>query len=637
MATLLGQAFWPGAVGCISCSYTCSHGVTPGIATLEIPEQDSSKIKSYGTLVITDGARTIKLPRARVVGINYNQSESGRSIVLSIADRRWMYQYGAITGNWNQVDQYPDPSLFPAGNFSLQGSPYVPGTYRLASDLIDDCFAALNESNYIVPTPPNVVLPVQWDSENPGQALAGILDQIGFRLCYSPVVDGMLVAPAGQGLTLPSNIPFTTNHPSISLPTKPNVIQLVGGDALFFDQLALEPVGMEYDGTFKPIAQLSYAPPLGDPDPDFGGSLGGWGYCNPVTMATVVATPQLTKLQAIELAKQYVWRTFRVKMVDVSEAYQKVEPPGPIVAGYGPIQYRQQIILQPSIIGSTKELNGQPSSKDAYVTGSIYVTENAGSVPLGLAKNISYGNTQQLNPIPLPYKPIIGVARQIVSFDRQMFRNGGSGRRTKYMPPRLYLYTSFKIQNVIGRVPVRFVYGANFGGTSGGDDDNPNIQGGTPELGCPPQVLRHPELVLTTFATRDPSKQVTSVGNNLNDLRSAAQYYIDAANQQYQPQLAIDRTYAGIWPISPDGAIRQVTWSVGGGRPATTQASLNSEHNYYVPQYPERRRNEAAKDWADKEALRQLSNSTGTNASGSGGQGVAALLNKLPIFPIGIW
>lgn len=610
MATIMGVAAWPGAVGFISCQYTCSHGITPGIACLEIPEQNVNNLKSYGTLVITDGNRKINLPRCRIVSINYQQSTSGgRSIVLSIADRRWMWQYGFIIGNWNQVDQYPDPSLQPPGQYWLQGGPYVPGTYRLASDLIADCFAAMRETNYLISTPPNVPLPVQWDADNPAQALQGILDHIGYRICYQPATDTVLVAPAGQGRTLPDNLPYTTNHPSVSLPTKPNVIQVVGGDSLFYDQLLLEPVGMDYDGSFKPLDQLSYAPETGGMDTVFGGVLGGWGNCPPSTMGTVQATSQLTKLQAIELAKQYVWRTFRVKMVDVSTG----KAPGPNVAGFGPIQARQQIILQPSIVGSTKELNGQPSSKPAFVTGSVYVAGMGGGVNFGINKDIVAGNTAQFCVVPLPWEPTIDVLRQLVMFPRQMFIQQSKPLvfgtfSTKIFPPIIYLYTSFKIQDIIGRVPVKFFFGANYSGgiVSGSDDDSSDIQPGLPELGCPPQVLRHPELIYTSIALRDQNKKVVSLTDNLTDLTSTAQYYLDSANAQYNPQLALDRTYGGVWPISPDGAIRQVTWRVGGGQPATTQASMNSEHNFFIPQYPERRRNEAAKQWADKEAERQL-------------------------------
>ena len=64
-----------------------------------------------------------------------------------------------------------------------------------------------------------------------------------------------------------------------------------------------------------------------------------------------------------------------------------------------------------------------------------------------------------------------------------------------------------------------------------------------------------------------------------------------------------------------DGAIRQVTWTVGGGQPATTRASLNTEHAYYLPSYPEKRRNDLALSMARQIAFKALQ----TNGQWRGG------------------
>jgi hypothetical protein len=605
-----------------------------------VPEQDLSNCPGYGTLTITDNNRTISLPRCRVSAVNFEQSGQGRTIILSIQDRRWQFSYSYVTGAWNQIDSFPNPDFYPPGIFTLQGSPIAPGTYRKFSDLIDDCFAALGETNYSVVNPPSVALPVQWECEKPAHALQGLLDQIGYRLCYQPATDSFLVAPAGVGNSLPDNLPFLNNHPNISIPVQPNIIQIIGGHALFYDQLLLEPVGIDFDGTVRPLASLSYSPNPKEP-------WGGWLTCPPSSMGTVQATPQLTKLQAIELAKQFVWRTFRVAMCDVATG----KGPGPNIAGYpNPIQYRQQIVLQPAIYGSTKELNGQPTTKPAFVTGAVHVTGMGGGVPLGLAKGIIDGNTSQYSQIPFPEYPTIDVARQIVTFSRQMFTayplsrgndgnfnvpeplrivpasGGGAafaglGFTPLVGPPILYLNTSFKIQNAIGRIVARFMMGANFSGVVVSQDQNgdPIVQQGLPDIGCPPQALVHPELVYTSWATRDANKQVLSTSNNLGDLVPAAKYYIAAAAAMYETKGALDRTYAGVQLLSPDGAIQQVTWRVGGGQPCTTQASLNTEHNYHLPPYPERRRNEAASNWAWKNALFQLQNGQAVTPANQGG------------------
>ena len=53
--------------------------------------------------------------------------------------------------------------------------------------------------------------------------------------------------------------------------------------------------------------------------------------------------------------------------------------------------------------------------------------------------------------------------------------------------------------------------------------------------------------------------------------------------------------YAGIVPISPDGAIQQVEWS-GGLSGCVTRASRNSEFSLVVAPYHERRQAERRRD-----------------------------------------
>ena len=107
-----------------------------------------------------------------------------------------------------------------------------------------------------------------------------------------------------------------------------------------------------------------------------------------------------------------------------------------------------------------------------------------------------------------------------------------------------------------------------------------------------PGVLRHPEMVRVVKAVRNSNTDfaVAAVTDNTADLDRPAADYLDAANARHQGEEATDVTFAGIVPLEPDGAIRQITWSVGGGQPATTRASRNSEHAEYLPPYPERRR-----------------------------------------------
>ena len=591
---IFGQAFWPGVQGFISCTYTVSHGTGASAATLEIPEQDVRGILSYGTLEINDGVGVVRIRRARLADIAFNSSPTGgRTIVLTIVDRRWMWRYGSIDGNWNQIDPYPDIESFPPGDFVISGGPYAPGTYRVAANLMKDCLVAMNEiTDPLISPAPIVATPVQWNAENPAQALAEVCNAVGYRVCYQPNADRVLCAPAGQGALLLDSLPIIANHPVLALPTRPATIQLIGGDTLYHDYLALEPVGLERDGTIKRLDALSYKPK------------NGWASCDPNTMGLVQATAELTQLEAIELAKRYVWRTFRVKRVDVATG----AAPGPNVGGFGLIDDRKQIVLGSQIFFNLKRIDGQPDNEPAYIVGSVYIPPIPGAVTSGmvnLAKG-AFGNTIKGSGVRLPFKPQVDTARGLVTFDRQLYQNLSLPPSTAVNigPPDIAIYTSFSIRSLVGWIPQRFVWG----GTLPGQVD----------LGCPPETIRRPDLVKIVRAIRNSKDlSLASVGNNLDDLIPPANYYLEAANQKYEIGAATDRTYAGIVPIDPDGAIQQVTWSVGGGQPATTRVSRNCEHAQYLPSYPERRRNEDTRRFLGRAEVDSLSKSAPPSVSPS--------------------
>jgi hypothetical protein len=86
--------------------------------------------------------------------------------------------------------------------------------------------------------------------------------------------------------------------------------------------------------------------------------------------------------------------------------------------------------------------------------------------------------------------------------------------------------------------------------------------------------------------------QVTS-GNvpttsNLAEINAQADYYITAALDDFDAKVPQARTYAGLKPINPDGAIQQVAWFVG-PQGAITRASRNNEQVDLSISFQERR------------------------------------------------
>ena len=724
MPERMGVAYWPGVSACVSCQYTVSHDVGAGVASLEIPEQDLGRVAGYGDLVITDGVGTVTLRRARVVDVRFAAAGGPRTVVLSIADRRWMWRFGRVRGRWNQPDPFPDPDLFPPGEYVLPGGPYAAGTYRTLRQLVEHCLEQMGERRpsgagagtggrgpvdppagagggaggagrgggppgewAIEPGPDGRALdepvPAAWDEENPAQALTGVAADLGYRLVYQPNADRALVAPAGFGAPLPTGLPRAAAGAAVDLPGRPAALRLVGGPTVWQDWLALEPVGLEKDGTVRPIDQLSYAPRapraavwefavdrLSAADPygvtvtvavggvatattftaaytapqselplltslaaqitadaflsahvraevvaqPYVGFLGdnftrvlrvtgltpqtvfrldttaftradtrevraadpdrrAWEDVQPPYFRGLEATADTTAEEATDLARRHVWQTFRVKMADVQDLSQ----PGPNVGGFGRVNDRTEIVLGDRVYDGTRAVTGRWAAEPAFCFGTVYVTEGEGTFPNGSVDN--NGNT--LAGRRLPFRPQFDAERGLVTFDRCLFyRDPDAGR--KPVTPDLWVYTSFTLRSVVGRAPVCF---------EAGDPADLGLADG-----CPPEWLRRPELVrLVRTVRKDADLSVAVVGTNDDEIGPRAELLLDQARRGYEPAVAEDATYAGVWPIDPDGAIRQVTWSVGGGRPATTRVSRNAEHAVYLPSYAERRRVDEAR------------------------------------------
>ena len=103
-----------------------------------------------------------------------------------------------------------------------------------------------------------------------------------------------------------------------------------------------------------------------------------------------------------------------------------------------------------------------------------------------------------------------------------------------------------------------------------------------------------------------------------------ARYYLQGMALQYIDELGQTSVYNGFEPIDVDGAIQQVTWEVDKDGGCSTTASVNNEHNIWVPPYPARRRTEF---------LQGNSNQPGTTSRGDIGRNFFAPVAGIPPTP----
>src|SRR5262249_2380883 len=131
------------------------------------PQQDFTGLD--GALEIAyDGIPNLVFPNCRLLHHTFDYTPEGLIWRLSIADRRWKWKYGSITGSYNL--DWPDGSLNKLTELDAKG-------------LASLCFDAMGESQYDVSALPGKVRPeVHWDHTNPAQALADLGDNLGCRV-----------------------------------------------------------------------------------------------------------------------------------------------------------------------------------------------------------------------------------------------------------------------------------------------------------------------------------------------------------------------------------------------------------------------------------------------------------------------
>lgn len=265
--TILQSAIWPGVIAVESCEYICSHGITPGRATIVTYPQTAAPLE-FGTLAFSDGTRSVAIRDCKLESIKSSLTSQGTSFTLEIVDRRWRWQYGGISGNYNQKDE----------NGKL-----VPYTIRSPQELAALLLAEMGETNPFVILPPG--LPKQagadlnrylrlgqnypqtltnpeqvWDHTNPAQALARLCERWGCRVVYQPVMDRVLITPLGVGRAFP-NVPCEVISPNVSAPPAPAYVAAFSEEPVRYQiRFQTEAVGREWDGSYLPIDQLSYAP-----------------------------------------------------------------------------------------------------------------------------------------------------------------------------------------------------------------------------------------------------------------------------------------------------------------------------------------------------------------------------------------
>lgn len=510
---------FPGLQQVIRWSYTLSHGITPGVCTIDVAPQFGVP-DEVGTLRLQFGPVRLQFPECVVDFAAVRRSSAGMVVGLTLLDRRWKWKLGAISGRYNL--RTSDGSL----DQETEKTPQ-----QLATLLLQ----AMGESGFSVDELPNQARPeVDWVASNPAGELAALCDSLGCRVVLG-IDNRVALRRIGQGGTLPLLDALRTQRIGIDPPARPDSLKLVAGPTRFQTKFRLEAVGEDHDGTIRPINDLSYKPAEG------------WG-TEPYTHFSNVADADDRAR-----ARATVYRWYRIKCTAPDDAAGTFR----ISGQHGPVTSLWQFLpLENGLIDVESGNDKIKRPRPPLIDGTFWA-ESPDGENLGTVRRYEGRFT-------------LDTARGIVRFAQPVLKRNTSD--DTYIPAELNLTVAHPLRESATREEVRFSLERRLPGSP---------------LGTGPQIVRRDELA-ETIIHRGTNEDQT----NHEELNREANAALDAAQAEFQTLQTSDAEYAGLIPISPDGAIRQIAWS-GGPNGAVTRASRNQEFSTLVPAWKERRAIEA--------------------------------------------
>lgn len=528
-----GFVNWPGVPTdqVIGLRMTLSGSTAPSVAQLACGT-NLGDVAQFGTLSFGStggpGQGPIALTECARATAREVLDGNGAHWVLPIYDRRWRWQYGHISGSYNQVR--------PDGSLVRETEP---------QQLAALCFAAFGETRYDVSRMPNAVRPaVLWDRANAADALQALCSELGCIIHLNPLTNTAEVWPIGSGNATLPDYPGESIGYSLGGQIQPEQVELIAGPTEFESEFyAYEPVGLDTDGRWKPIDDLSYKP------------AGGWER-EPVDFPNISGSyndPNTFEPKDIRsLAVSTVWRRYKI-LGQFSGLFPGLWSP----------TYLFDSELEPQEIGDLQFLNGR-------VGASIDTDGTPRRLPIEV-RTRHWRHRGGDSETYLQYDGTVNLDTKLgqVVFNEPVFRATADGLGG-------WIYTP-------ASVLVRCAYHAGRGGVY---HCYTRLRETGSTIKTEPESLRFSRVSLKVV--EDGVGDVISTTES--EIQSEADLQLDGYVAKYADQPAGGFNYSGIIPLALNGVVRQVTWSLGHSSPSSTVVSLSRETQPFVPSFEERER-----------------------------------------------
>ncbi len=563
---------YPGIKQIVGGSITVSHGITPSVATVQVAPQ-KELVDSVGLLKFEYDGKSIEFPDAKLDRATFQYDLSGQVVGCQILDRRWKWRFGEISGHFNPRT--------PGGQLDGRWKERL----RTPRELAVICLLAMGERDYdLSGMPDNTAPEVNWQNDNPAQCLADLCDTLGCRIVLR-MSNTVAICQAGVGADL--EVDNTVLPPYVEpmvAPRRPDVIKIVCGKTRFQLDWVLTPVGLDVDGRVKAIGDLSYKPAAGwNQQPPFFGGVSD----QPVPLFAVQKDDAIKS--ARDLAQKTVFKWYGMAWQNRGKKVGGLSAPI-----FGDITYGDQVEWEDDqalefpraalisrfngLFGkalAAKPVNNAPENKP-WGIGEITQPTYFKAQVLGLwydGRRTEGGDPNFT--VDTEYNRPFTIRKDlpIVEFSERVLRWYPPNFPTPYNQAAvLYLRTA---------ATIRFLKDGSYH-RAFKEAVAKNIQ----VTGA--RIIKHEEISLSVIVTYDAKGNESGVITNEKDVLEQCDYYLAAAEKEYQDAAIREITYAGLRYVTLDGAIQQVTWTIGLSG-VTTRISRNNEFSTTVPSYRERR------------------------------------------------
>lgn len=576
-----GLFFFNNFASLLSATFTVSQGVSPSTCQLAIQPQ-GQPIPPVGTLRLSYGGTSILWPDCRVSKAYREVDANGlETWFISLLDTRWRWKYGSVDGEYNVRSD--DTAVRNDGQDILVGGVGGLGQQRIrfntvktVQELAQMCFDQWGVTANVAILKNEKSYPrISWrQGTRPDHALTEVLDPLGYRVALQPD-NKVVVVKSGEGADLPTGpdvLDFSTgNEPSL----RSDSLVFIGAPTEWEVQLELEAVGLDRDGSYKPLDKLSYKPP------------GGWEtYAGDIYFHGLPGPPLKEDYIVQGLARQSVYKCYRiVEPVDGGEMLTNV------LKANGGKRERWRILPTLDRRPTKAKVAGREQFLAAHLIGVFDPEEVGTDENVTIAQQHLFGDAV-LDWVKEPGGVYYGgfsldAELGIITLSSKLTREDRLDPRGKVTLPAL----------------LRLVIGVNVRDQDSGAFTCRQKERKLPRplFGTGPGYIVRSDIALR-FAPPDAGKPLV-IGSNQKEFDGFAEHYLDAAEKELEDKRPATATYGGFRPIPVDGAIQQTTYWVDSRGFAWTRASRNTEHDALAPSYKDALFNQNLRALIDAKAV----------------------------------